>query len=1358
MADDDPDSWLDEPVVSRVAGPAAAPVYTQPAAGGAAVTQGGPYAASRVATVPHVAPGSGFGGGSTHLQPAVQSSWAPQPVGAAAVPPPPPAAAACEVDDDEAFFTTLAQQPKQWTQKTAPPPLGQATAPAAPSFVSGVPSLQVFGQPGVQPAQDDGASFFDELEVTAVGGEGSPAPAPGPPFGVSPAGHKQPAVLDFKTPRRAAAEDVAFFAALQKEVGGAADTPAPSAHHSPAPQPHHGGWTTPVSAQQQVQPGGAGVDAEGVALPDNAEASEEPGPREDAPRHDPLARTLSWSDVPSAVGYEAATAGVATLGLAPAVPWQEVQADGQMPAYGGQAGEATDGDFFESLGAPARVPVETQQPEVLWNTQQEGQPGGTEWAQAVNGDAGVYDPAAGGAYDQAAADGYASSSLAVVDAAAPALPDGWVSGYSPEGYLYYFDTRTGLSQWEPPVGAAEPAPAWPGPEAHQPTSEAAWVADAGQQQQQQQQQWVPDGAETSQYAYDGGAQQQQLQQPAVEGAGYATQWQYEPQAAVVPSYEYGNSGAMAQAYQAQAVPVEQPAVLSPWAVGPSQAVPATLQGMYLPPAAPSAAFSPHGRGVCPTLCLGVDGCLVTAFPGGSGSHTVAMRPLVTILRADGPDSPGGTYLAEMERFLAPVSGMGGVSGALAGMGIARGASLTDLARTAHDMAAHDTAGESQRLLWGILKLMCVHRGALSDDNATTALLDLLASPADASIGPSLQVNPTSAAAAAAAAQEAERLLLQGKRGEAVAAALAGCLYGPALLLSRSLGDRAAGDAAAACVRGTAVPGTPWYTSLCMQAGLPPDPAAVGSPDGHARYIRHWRANLSALLTSRAPGDGAAMVALGDEVWAATRDCGAAHSCYLLAGVPPQAFAPTARLCLLGGDHRGQPRTYAAQAAAVHATEVLEAALRAANPQASVPSLQPYRLHHGCALAEVGRVREGLSFVDATSRAVKGHGAAGSGELNLPVFTAVAAAVEDRLRGHLAAKAGAKPGAVAASKLLGGLSTLLDKGISSIFGDESGAQQQQQQQQQQLVPGYDSSYHQAAVPQQLYPPAQQDMGMAAVPAGLHMQPPAPAPAAPAAATHRRSGSGDSVDSSTSSGGRAGQPVASTSGGADKAATDTGGGGGLVRSLSSMFGSTFKRKNEAKLGESNKFYYDETLKMWVEEGKPPPPPPAPLAPPPTSAAPPAPALPGAPPPVAGGLMTATGGGAMRSRYVDTFNSGGAPPPTTAALADVLGLPPRPKPAAGLQRPAFFVPGPAPVCEARQDLNDYADPGPPAQAATTVQPVWEASTPPQVGYGDLVQPGVQLGQGEVANGYGAPAQQVSAPAVPAPAVAPVWAEVDL
>jgi hypothetical protein len=60
---------------------------------------------------------------------------------------------------------------------------------------------------------------------------------------------------------------------------------------------------------------------------------------------------------------------------------------------------------------------------------------------------------------------------------------------------------------------------------------------------------------------------------------------------------------------------------------------------------------------------------------------------------------------------------------------------------------------------------------------------------------------------------------------------------------------------------------------------------------------------------------------------------------------------------------------------------------------------------------------------------------------------------------------------------------------------------------------------------------------------------------------------------------------------------GGDGFLTRSLSA-FGFSKPKKNQAKLGDDNSFYYNEELKMWVERGKedeakaaaaPPPPPP-------------------------------------------------------------------------------------------------------------------------------------------------------------------------
>jgi len=379
-----------------------------------------------------------------------------------------------------------------------------------------------------------------------------------------------------------------------------------------------------------------------------------------------------------------------------------------------------------------------------------------------------------------------------------------------------------------------------------------------------------------------------------------------------------------------------------------------------------------------------------------------------------------------------------------------------------------------------------------------------------------------------------------------------------------------------------------------------------------------------------------MVALGDALWAERRDVAAAHACYLLAGCAPAPLgAQGGRLVLVGADAARSPRTFA-RPACLLASELLEAALRGANPQAGLPCLAPYRLAHAAQLAELGRGRDALAWLEAAQRGLRAGPAAG---LNAPLLLATAQALEERLRPQAGARgaAGAAVGA-ASKKLLGGLSSLLDRGMSSLFGaeeSEQGAPPPHAQQQPQPQPQQ---------PQQPQP---------------QQQPP------PAPALRRSTSEASQADSS-----RAASP---TAGGAEAE------GGGMVRSLSSIFAFR-QRRNEARLGESNKFVYDERLKMWVEEGKPPPAAAEPPAPPPTAFAPP-PTAAGAPPVDASARVL----GGVRSRYVDTFAQSGYAQGGAAQMMPGLAPP------LAAARPALFVPG-APV----QQLAPAA--GPPAVATVS------------------------------------------------------------
>lgn len=1298
-------------------------------------------------------------------------------------------------DDDVAYFSTLA------------PAAGArpAAAYAAPPVLRASP----FGGAGAG-AVDDGSSFFDSSPTGEAGNPLFPpvAPAAGSPArGLPAAGAaaRGPPV-DF-TPRRAAHADETYFQQLQSEA--VAPPPPPQFAAPPSPPvaapaaPDQPAWGAPAAAAAPAAP--AWGDASAAAPWDQAAVPLPPVPSQPLPLQMQMARTASWvtehtsdadfferidgagdpegsaacTDDAFEGSPQSAAAGHASEGAGPGGSGHDAaffdrpadEAAGDAPpqahaawqGYAGVAAPALGGDgteFFEQLGSPAAAAHHGHQPlstltECAAAAEMPSpvpQQAAQQWAAAQ---ASPYEQ------QQAYAQSYEEPAPpAAAPAEAPPLPEGWVSGYSPEGYVYYYDTRTGQSSWEHPGGAAVAQP------------EAPAVTSTEVQQ-------------ASGYTYESDyARQTATQQPAQEAHGAAAWAQPAPAYgayAAAGAYPEQGGDAYAGAYaQPQATAYAQPAAYAqPQAAAPTFFVPqpAAQAGAYAQPQpavfmpghggaaathaqphaqysaavaapAPGAAAhdesrSPHGRGPCPCVAFGCGGMVVTVLPGSraygglSGSTgPVRITTLSALLRAGGPGSPGCDYAASLEDFQGPVGGSGGGAGAvMAGIGLSRGSSLADLVRCADERVARAPDASSEALLWGYLRVMCAHRGVITEGPGAADLAALL-SP-DAAAGTRAAVPAVRLSAPdPAAAPEVERLLLAGRRGDAIAAALAGGLWAPALLLARGAGERALADAAAACIRATVAPGSPLHTSLCMAAGAAADVGAAGDPSAGGAFLAAWRDNLGALAFCRAPGDGAAMVSLGDRLWGERGDAAGAQLCYLLAGVPPLPYSPGSRLCLAGADHRAAPRTYA-RPEAVQRTELLEAALRCANPQSTLPALQPYRLLQAAALAELGHCREALAYVDAAARAVRASGAAAAAELNAPVFAAVAAGLEERLRACTAAR-GARLAGAAATKLLGSLSSLLDKGITTIFGDDAAPNAQRAA---SPAPG---SAHASPLLRAATSSAHRRTGSdVSVQSSLELDAGGPAPSAPAAAPSTRPPS------------RAASPGADDS---DARSVGSASGSGMVRSLSSFFTGALrgKKATEAKLGEQNKFYYDEKLKMWVEEGVKPPPP-MEAAPPPPTAMPPAV---GAPQPGGMAFSARALGGGVRARYVDTFNASPAPGSPGAADAaqpplppgaDVLGLPPRPKAAQGAPRPQFFVPAAvpqqqeAPPGDAYAQQQDYgaaqqAMPwGGDAPAVLAAQV--DAGPPPQVGYGDMMQappPPMQYAQPQAQWAGQAPPQQ--------------------
>ena len=455
------------------------------------------------------------------------------------------------------------------------------------------------------------------------------------------------------------------------------------------------------------------------------------------------------------------------------------------------------------------------------------------------------------------------------------------------------------------------------------------------------------------------------------------------------------------------------------------------------------ARSPHGRPPCLTIGFGVGGTLAIAAPGyptpgapparpgGAPPGYVTVHALANLVESFDPNGTGvgATYLASLGAVCGPFT---------------RSHSSQHLQKMVDDRMAEARMGcglleerirdgsaergddpEDQALLWGLLHAMVKHRGKMTqnvtgadpsgaDPKGPGPDLHALLLGSDADLNGSRRSErpgPASAAttgfsedpvANSQALAEYERLLLGGKRGDALQLATSRGLWAHAMLLARHMGEQHFAATAAAMARAACTPGSPLHTLEVMFAGVPQDLIGGGAGGigvgqkvgGHSRtgsfgaaaaslvgvgdssfgenagpgtaggdvrtLLPRWRENLAILAANRAPGDARVMGALGDALWSAssgpdgTGGVFAAHAAYALAGATPQPFHPSSRLCLVGADHRRNPRTYATPAA-IQRTELLEHSMALANSQYVLAPFQAYKLHYAGMLAEFGRV-------------------------------------------------------------------------------------------------------------------------------------------------------------------------------------------------------------------------------------------------------------------------------------------------------------------------------------------------------------------------------------------------------------------
>ncbi|KAG2603704.1 hypothetical protein PVAP13_4NG003401 [Panicum virgatum] len=654
-------------------------------------------------------------------------------------------------------------------------------------------------------------------------------------------------------------------------------------------------------------------------------------------------------------------------------------------------------------------------------------------------------------------------------------------------------------------------------------------------------------------------------------------------------------------------------------------------------------------------------------------------------------------------------------------------------------------GDVQKVLISLLKILCQHYGKLrapfgSDpsqegidgpDMAVTKLFSSCKSSANMKgYGVHCMRNLPSESQIQATAQEVQNLLVSGRRKEALQYAQEGQLWGPALILALQLGDKFYADTVKKMAHCHFVSGSPLRTLCLLIAGQPADVFSSENPiNSGSLYTPHqpvevapkgmlddWQENLAIITANRTKGDDLVITHLGDCLWKEKNEVASAHSCYLVAELNIDSYSESARMCLIGADHLRCPRTFASPEA-IQRTEVYEYAKVLGNSQYILLPFQPYKLIYAYMLAEIGKVSDSLRYCQASLKVLKASGRTPELEAWKQLFSTL----EERIRTY---QQGGYATNLAPGMIVGKLFTSLDKSLSRMMGTQSAPMPP-------LPPGGANERDVYSPPDTKVANNQSVMSMSPLMSSASEQ--------SMSEMAGNCGPGREVAHNRSISepdfGKTPQKAA----GSSKTQSTSGSGssrfGWLVQKT---VGLVSKSHRQAKLGEQNKFYYDEKLKRWVEEGAEVPAEEPPLPPPPTKSSfqnsIPESKLNG--PPVVGGYtangfaeakalnpsepssgmppmpptqnqFSARGRMGVRSRYVDTFNKGGGGGANAFGAATMYSKPAAPS-MSSLSGAKFFVPTPAAAAAAASE-QAAADATMDAHSETTQQA--EPSSSPAV-----------------------------------------------
>lgn len=516
-----------------------------------------------------------------------------------------------------------------------------------------------------------------------------------------------------------------------------------------------------------------------------------------------------------------------------------------------------------------------------------------------------------------------------------------------------------------------------------------------------------------------------------------------------------------------------------------------------------------------------------------------------------------------------------------------------------------------KLLLSLLKILCQHYGKLrspynaepsleGNDGPELAVSKIFASTKrnDAPFGGfgsfmHCMKNLPSEGNITATANEVQNLLLSGRRKEAIQRAQEGQLWGLSLVLAAQFGEQFYSDTVKQMALRQFVCGSPLRTLCLLIAGQPADVFFTDNSSGLSSPVNGfnqrsqvlpntmldgWQENLAMITSNRTKDDVLVIIHLGDCLWKERGEVTAAHACYLVAEASFEQYSDSARLCLIGVDHMKNPRTYPSPDA-IQRTEVYEYSKVIGNSQFVLLPFQPYKLVYAYMLAEVGKIPESQRYCQASMKMLKNSARSPEVELWRTLFSSL----EERLRIHQQGGYGTN---LAPTKIVGKIFNSIDRSIHRMIGSPPLPPMPHNSGENSLFQKVSNSQSTMAITSLMPSPSIEAMNDLSIDSNRKI-------------THSRSVSEpdfgrNAKQNSGKNGGVHKQGNASMSDGRSR----FGRLGSQLLQKTVGWVSWSRHDRQAKLGERNKFYYDENMKRWVEEGVETPAAEASLPPPPTA----------------------------------------------------------------------------------------------------------------------------------------------------------------